>query len=154
MLQRNVLPDCCEDWILQYGSYYTAGQTFRCLECSTEWQKVEPGRFRRLGDGRTFVRRVRVSEGSEFPYLAAADGHNPITERCCARILLEFGSSMKVDGFVCPVCGTRWTRELRSRGGIPVVCFQRPGLEEPLAIQKGHRRSFLVPLSSYRLPTE
>ncbi len=154
MVQRNVLPDCCEDWILQYGAHYQAGQTFSCLECSTEWRKVEPGHFLRVGDGRTFVRRSRMSEGVEFPYLAAADGHDPITERCCARIILDLGPAMKVGGFDCPVCGTHWTREIRSRGGISVACYWRAGLEEPLAIQKGQRRPFLVPLSSYHLPVE
>ncbi len=154
MHQRNVLPDCCEDWILQYGAFYRPGQSFNCVECSTEWKKEEAGQFVRASDGKAFVRRSRVSEGSEFPYLAAADGHDPITNRCCARILLDLGPAMKVSEFACPVCATQWKRGICSRAGISVVCFERPGLEEPLAIQKAPGRSYLVPLSSYRMPVE
>ncbi|MBI3976794.1 MAG: hypothetical protein HY331_01285 [Chloroflexi bacterium] len=154
MTRRTVLPDCCEDWILAYGRFYPAGEAFECLECSTEWRKEAPDRFVRVRDSQAFVRRVRVAEGAEFPYLAAADGHDPITERCCAQILLRHGPAMKVEAFACPICGTRWHRAIRRQSGVSVVCFSRPGLDEPLAIQRSGRRPFLVPLSTYSPPTE
>ena len=81
--ERTILADCCEDWIIEWGGFYRSGREFRCPECATEWKKTEGDSYRR-GDGRSFVRRARSGPNAEFPYLAAADGHEPNVERCCA----------------------------------------------------------------------
>ena len=107
--ERTILADCCEDWIIEWGGFYRAGREFRCPECGTEWKKTEADGYRR-GDGRAFVRRARSGPNAEFPYLAAADGHEPNVERCCAKILLAHGERMADGPFVCPVCGTEWAR--------------------------------------------
>jgi ssDNA-binding Zn-finger/Zn-ribbon topoisomerase 1 len=154
MQERTILADCCEDWILQFGRYYPPSEDFSCPECGTPWQKLAAGRFRRAGDGQTFVERSRGSEGAEFRYLSAEDATEPLVERCCAQILLRYGERMPLAGFRCPVCHTQWTRDTIQRSGIELTCFRKEGLEGPFVIQPGSPRHFLVPLSGYRLPRE
>ena len=96
--ERTILADCCEDWIIEWGGFYRPGREFQCPECGTEWKKTEADGYLR-GDGRSFVRRARSGPNAEFPYLAAADGHEPNVERCCAKILLAHGERM-AEGFL------------------------------------------------------
>lgn len=154
MEQRTILPDCCEDWIVAYGRCYEENDEFPCLECGTEWRKTGSGRFQRRSDERTFVERTRPRGGEEHPYLAPEEGEEPVTARCCARIILQHGPSTKVERFLCPVCRTEWRREMIARGGVRVPCFTHAGLAEPLTIQTGKPRSFLVPISHHSPPRE
>lgn len=154
MVKRVVLPDCCEDWILQYGRFYWAQDLFHCPECRTAWQKLAPGQFRREGDGKVFAECSRSSEGAQFRYLAPVASPGPLVERCCAKIILAYGPSMRPGPFYCPVCRAHWVKDERVRGGLSIPCYQREDLPEPLAIQSGATRPFLVPLSAYSQTTE
>jgi hypothetical protein len=151
--ERTILADCCEDWIIEWGGFSRAGREFRCPECETEWKKTEGDAYRR-GDGRSFVRRARSGPNAEFPYLAAADGHEPNVERCCAKILLAHGERMAEGSFVCPVCGTEWARTTQRLHGLRVPVFAKAGLREPLTVQPGRTRPFLVALSEYSPPRD
>ena len=108
-MDRVILADCCEDWIIEWGGYYAAGARFSCPEDGTGWRKAASDTFERA-DGRAFVRRERTGPEAAFPYLAAKDGHEPNVDRCCAKILLRHGEGMPDGPFACPVCGTRWER--------------------------------------------
>ena len=90
----------------------------------------------------------------EFPFLAAADGHEPNVERCCAKILLAHGERMAEGSFVCPVCGTEWARTTQRLHGLRVPVFAKAGLPEPLTVQPGRTRPFLVALSEYSPPRD
>ncbi|HET8568055.1 MAG TPA: hypothetical protein VFM93_03595 [Candidatus Limnocylindria bacterium] len=146
--ERVILADCCEDWILEWGGFYEPGASFSCPECDTGWTKRERGAFRRA-DGREFVRRERRGPDDAFRYLAAADGHEPLVERCCAKILLAHGSAMADGRFTCPVCRTAWERRTDRVHGLRLPTFDKEGLREPLAIQAGRTRPFLVGLSEW-----
>src|SRR5438034_5777002 len=130
-----VLPDCCEDWILQYGPFYPAAESFACPECATAWRKDGPDRFTRVGDGQRFRRRARAGDGAEFPYLAAESGADPLVERCCAGILLRHGATLPESVFRCPVCHTEWTKAAGRRGGVRIPQFTKAGLDEPYTVQ-------------------
>jgi len=151
--ERTILADCCEDWIIEWGGFYERGRAFRCPECSTEWTKSADDSYRR-GDAREFVRRARRGPSAEFAYLAAADGHEPDVERCCAKILLAHGERMAEGPFTCPVCGTEWTRTTQRLHGLHVSVFAKRGLREPLTVQPGRTRPFLVALSEYSPPRD
>jgi uncharacterized Zn ribbon protein len=153
MAERVILADCCEDWIIEWGGYYKTGRAFRCPECATDWQKSGADEYRR-GDSRIFQRRTRIGPQASFPYLASADGQQPQIERCCAKILLSHGERMPDGMFVCPVCGTEWQRSAERLHGLRVAIFKKPGLAEPLAIQSGRTRSFLVSISEYSPPRD
>ena len=155
MTERVILSDCCEDWIIEWGGFYKTGRSFRCPECATEWTKTDGETYRRA-DERVFTRRTRVGPGAQasFPYLAAADGHQPNVERCCAKILLSHGERMPDGVFVCPVCGTEWRRSTQRLHGLRVPIFAKAGLAEPLAIQPGRTRPFLVSVTEYSPPRD
>jgi hypothetical protein len=153
MAERTILADCCEDWIIEWGGFYQRGRSFRCPECATEWTKDGADAYRR-GDGREFVRRSRRGPDAEFPYLAAADGRQPNVDRCCAKILLAHGERMADGPFSCPVCGTEWTRTTQRLHGLRVPVFAKEGLNEPVTMQPGRTRPFLVSLSEYSPPRE
>jgi hypothetical protein len=95
-----------------------------------------------------------VGPQASFPYLASADGHQPNVERCCAKILLAHGERMPDGPFVCPVCGTEWQRRTERLHGLRVAVFAKAGLAEPLTIQAGRTRPFLVTLSEYSPPRD
>jgi predicted RNA-binding Zn-ribbon protein involved in translation (DUF1610 family) len=151
--ERTILADCCEDWIIEWGGFYSPDRTFRCPECATEWIKTGTDAYRR-SDGRAFLRRSRRGPAAEFPYLAAADGHEPDVERCCAKILLAHGERMPDGPFECPVCGTEWTRTKQRLHGLVIPVFAKSGLREPLTVQPGRTRPFLVALSEYSPPRD
>lgn len=153
MSERTILNDCCEDWIVQWGGFYQAGASFACPECGTEWQKADGPGYRRLTDRRDFTRKERVGPGDRFPYLAA-DGQEPRVERCCTKILLTHGDRMREGLFVCPVCSTRWTKRTERLHGLRVPVFEKEGLAEPLTIQAGRTRPFLIAVSEYSPPRD
>ncbi len=153
MTERVILADCCEDWIIEWGGFYEPGRAFRCPECATDWAKTGAETYRRA-DGRVFTRRTRVGPQASFPYLGAADGHQPNVERCCAKILLAHGERMPDGPFVCPVCGTEWQRSAERLHGLRIAVFAKAGLAEPLTIQAGRTRPFLVTLSEYSPPRD
>ncbi len=154
MSERVILNDCCEDWIVQWGGFYSPGAAFSCPECGTEWRKAGPASFRRPGDGREFHRRERTGDADRFPYLAAADGQEPRVERCCTKILLTHGERMRDGLFVCPGCATRWTKRTERLHGLRVPVFEKDGLDEPLTIQPGRTRPFLVGIGEYSPPRD
>lgn len=161
MSERVILNDCCEDWIIQWGGFYGPGDAFACPECATPWRKPRAGSYERPSDGREFARRVRrgPEEGSpreeqEFPYLASVDGREPIVDRCCAKILLTHGARMPEGPFRCPVCATGWSKRAERLHGLRVAVFEKAGLAEPLTIQPGRTRPFLVALSEYSPPRD
>ena len=166
MKERVILADCCEDWIIEWGGHYPAGRAFTCPECATQWTKQGPGRFRRA-DAREFERRERKGPSSSatragrdpgpeaaFPYLAAADGDEPDVERCCAKILLAHGQRLADGAFTCPACGTEWERSTQRLHGLRIPVFSRSGLREPLTIQQGRDRPFLVAVTEYSPPRD
>ena len=153
MTERTILNDCCEDWIIQWGGFYRSGAAFVCPECGTGWRKTQ-GAYERPSDGRSFARRVRKGPEDEFPYLAAVDGQEPIVDRCCAKILLTHGARMPEGPFACPVCATAWTKRTDRLHGLRVSVFEKAGLAEPLTIQPGRTRPFLVAVSEYSPPRD
>jgi predicted RNA-binding Zn-ribbon protein involved in translation (DUF1610 family) len=152
--ERTILNDCCEDWVVQWGGFYGPGTAFACPECATEWRKTREATYERTSDRRAFARRVRKGREDEFPYLAAVDGQEPIVERCCAKILLTHGAHMPEGAFACPVCSTRWMKRTDRLHGLRVAVFEKPGLAEPLTIQPGRTRPFLIALSEYSPPRD
>jgi predicted RNA-binding Zn-ribbon protein involved in translation (DUF1610 family) len=154
MSERVILNDCCEDWILEWGGFYRPGGSFACPECATEWRRGEGTRYRRVSDEREFERRERRGADASFPYLAAVDGQEPRVERCCTKILLTHGEHLREGLFVCPVCGTRWTKRTERLHGLRVPVFEKDGLDEPLTIQPGRPRPFLVAVSEYSPPRD
>lgn len=153
MRDRVILADCCEDWIIEWGGFYPDGRAFSCPECATDWTKQGPGRFRR-GDAREFQRRERKGPESAYPHLAAADGDEPLVERCCAKILISHGERMRDGSFECPVCSTRWQRSSERVHGLRVPVFSKEGLSAPLTIQQGRDRPFLVNVTEYSPPRD
>ncbi len=154
MTERTILNDCCEDWIVQWGPFYRQGSGFACPECGTEWSAAGSGTFQRTADHREFRRRDRAGGTERFPYLAAADGQEPRVERCCTKILLTHGPGMRDGLFVCPVCSTRWTKRTERLHGLRVPVFEKAGLAEPLTIQSGRTRPFLVSVGEYSPPRD
>ncbi len=154
MPERVILNDCCEDWILEWGAFYDKGTRFACPECATAWRAEAEARFVRESDGHAFRRRDRRAGVGAFPYLGAEDGREPVTDRCCAKILLQHGGHVPPGEFVCPVCRTRWTIGATRLHGLRVPTFSKVGLDEPLTIQPGRTRSFLVRVSHYSAPRE
>ena len=153
-MERVILPDCCEDWILAYGAYYAHGAEFECIECGTPWRKLEAGRFQETGSGRVWAERAREAEGQQFRYLEAEGGESALTNRCCAKLILGYGERVK-DGkrFTCPVCGSEWKKEVvQHRSGMQVAAYTNVARGVTIAIQKGRGRDFLVPLDDYRPP--
>jgi hypothetical protein len=154
---RVVLPDCCEDYILEYGGFYAVGEAFSCPECGTGWHALEGQRYGLSGTTKTFERRERQGApgtGARYAYLGSLDGHDPIIDRCCTKLLLRYGPALQGGALRCPICRTEWSAERASRGGMRVPVFRTVRLAEPLAIQRSRTRSFLVPLSAYTLPVE
>lgn len=154
MRERVILADCCEDWIMQWGGFYRPGGSFACPECGTEWEKTREATYRRATDAREFARRARQGPEDRFPHLAAVDGQEPIVDRCCAKILLTHGERMREGPFVCPVCSTRWTKRTERLHGLRMPVFEKEGLAEPLTIQPGRTRPFLVGLSEHSPPRD
>ena len=152
-MDRVILADCCEDWIIEWGGFYATGARFACPECATAWETAGDRTFKR-SDGRSFVRRERSGPSASFPYLAAQDGHEPNVERCCAKLLLKHGDGMIAGSFTCPVCGTEWERRTERLHGLRVPVFAKAGLSEPLTVQPGRTRPFLVILSEYTPPRD
>lgn len=106
-MNRRLLPDCCEDWILTWASHYPVGKAFACLECGRNWLKLDADRYR--DESGVLYRR---SERRGFASLTAEEGQDPLLNRCCLKILLEYGPKMqKVLEFACPICDTRWRKE-------------------------------------------
>lgn len=154
MTERTILNDCCEDWIIQWGGFYVPGAAFACPECSTEWRKSREATYERVPDRRAFTRQLRRGPEDEFAYLAAVDGQGPIVERCCAKILLTHGPRMREGAFTCPVCATEWTKRTDRLHGLRVAVFEKAGLAEPLTIQPGRTRPFLIAVSEYSPPRD
>src|SRR5438094_289399 len=95
---RVVLPDCCEDYILEYGGYYAAGEEFSCPECGTAWHTLEGQRYGLSGTTKTFERRERQGvpgSHASYAYLGSLDGHDPIIDRCCTKLLLRYGPALR-----------------------------------------------------------
>lgn len=106
-MNRRLLPDCCEDWILTWGSYYPSGKAFACLECGRGWTKLTPDRYR--DESGTVYQRT---ETRGFPSLTTVEGEAPLLNRCCLKILLDYGPKLyRVSEFDCPVCDIRWRKE-------------------------------------------
>ena len=152
-MDRVILADCCEDWIIEWGGFYEDGAAFACPECGTEWTKTGPSAFQRA-DGRAFVRRERKGPEASFPYLASKDGAEPNVERCCAKLLLHHGERLRDGPFSCPVCGSAWERRTERLHGLRVAVFAKAGLAEALTVQAGRTRPFLVSVSEYSPPRE
>ncbi len=152
-MDRVILADCCEDWIIEWGGFYADAAHFSCPECATGWVKAARRSFKRA-DGPTFVWRERTGPEAAFPYLAASDGREPNVERCCAKILLKHGDRMSDGPFACPVCATAWERRTERLHGLRVPVFAKAGLAEPLTVQAGRTRPFLVVISEYSPPRD
>lgn len=128
-MDRRLLPDCCEDWILDWGSRYPEGKSFACLECGRRWTKLDEDTYQ--DEGKTIYRRT---ETRGFPSLAAVEGAAPLLNRCCLKVLLEYGPKMtKVEAFECPVCDTRWRKQADPRS------FPAGSGDTYVNVETGHR---------------
>lgn len=155
-MERVILPDCCEDWILAYGAFFQPGAEFECIECGTPWRKLEPGRFQETRSGRVWAERARAAEGQRFPYLEAETGEAALTNRCCAKLILGHGDRMETGKrFTCPMCGSGWEKQLvEHRSGLQVAGYRNMARGVTIAVQKGARRDYLVPLEEFRPPRD
>jgi hypothetical protein len=61
---------------------------------------------------------------------------------------------MSPGDFVCPVCRTEWHIAAARLHGMRLPTFSKHGLSEPLTIQSGRTRSFLVGVSHYSPPRD
>jgi hypothetical protein len=149
---RVVLPDCCEDWVLAYGAFYAPETEFRCIECNSAWRKLGPGRFRSERTGQIWAVTTRAAEDREYRYLEAEDGHDPITPRCCTRLILDYGDRIRLGRqFGCPICGSTWEkRAVEQHRHQPVTAYANLGNDVVVAIQRGTTRRFIVPLAEYQ----
>src|SRR5512146_3182263 len=153
-MERVILPDCCEDWILTYGPYYAGGSSFECIECGTPWQKLERGRFQQTRNGRVWAERLRAAEGQQFRYLEPEEGEGALTNRCCATLILSRGERVRAGKqFTCPLCGTNWNKEaVQHRSGLRVDGYTNLAKGVTSAVQQGSPRNYLVPVEEYRPP--
>ncbi len=151
MVARVILPDCCEDWILELGAFYRDGAGFNCVECGSGWRKLGAGRYQHAGTGKVWLRRAWSSEGEEFPYLEAADGEHPVNRRCCAKLILRFDERIRAPReFSCPMCGTAWQKtRMPHRSGIEVTGYVNTSEGVTMAVQNGPGRNYLVPIDEY-----
>jgi hypothetical protein len=149
---RIVLPDCCEDWVLTYGAFYAVGVEFRCVECDAAWCKLGSGRFQSRRTSQIWSVRTRGAEDQQYRYLEAEDGHNPLTRRCCTKLILDYGDRIKLGRtFACPICGTPWRKqELEQRQHNPVVAYSDLDRGISVAVQQGAPRRFVVPFAEYQ----
>ena len=67
---------------------------------------------------------------------------------------LKHGEKMTDGPFACPVCATKWERRTERLHGLRVAVFAKPGLPEPLTVQPGRTRPFLVLISEYSPPRD
>lgn len=137
--QRRVLPNCCEDWILAYGGYYDAGAEFRCLECGNGWSKAGTGRYRQSASGTVYLETDRKG----YRYLAPESGPSPATERCCTEIILTYGPVMAVPELDCPVCGTRWAKNVDPGWVPPREVFTNKTTGDRFTVEQGPTRKYL-----------
>lgn len=151
-MERVILPDCCEDWILAYGAFYKEGSEFDCIECGSPWRKLESGKYQSRTSGQTWSMRTHEAEDQQFHYLSAEGGQKAMVERCCARILLSFGERIKLGRqFNCPLCGSTWKKDaLPHRSGLQVTAYTNQTTGVSIAIQAGKGRDFLVPVDEYQ----
>jgi hypothetical protein len=149
---RVILPDCCEDWILAYGAFYGGEAEFRCVECDSPWRKLGPGRFESGRTGQVWSVRTQHAEERQHRFLEAEDGHNPLTPRCCTKLLLEYGDRIKLNRqFACPICGSSWEkREVEQHRHQPVPAYVNATRGVTVAVQQGATRRFVVPLEEYQ----
>jgi len=61
---------------------------------------------------------------------------------------------MPEGAFTCPVCATEWAKRTERLHGLRVAVFEKRGLAEPLTIQPGRTRPFLVAVSEYTPPRD
>ncbi|MBI4497952.1 MAG: hypothetical protein HY689_08655 [Chloroflexi bacterium] len=141
-MQRRILPDCCEDWVLAYGGYYNAGQEFACLECGALWRKEEAGRYRQASTGTVY----REVERRDYRSLGPETGPAPLTERCCTQVLLTYGPNMRVDSFACPVCRTPWSKRTEQGWVPPREIYTNERTRTEFTIQQGPTRRYLLPV--------
>ena len=141
--ERNVLPNCCEEWILRFGQFYPTTGEFNCLPCNHIWGR----------EGANFVERrtgmvyTRSNTNRGFEYLTPKSAAPPILNRCCSTILLEFGprTSKPVYDFMCPICGIKWGLERRRALSI----------DQDIYVDKGSGRQFVRvenPVADYLKP--
>jgi hypothetical protein len=154
VMDRVILPDCCEDWVLDYGAYYKHGAHFECIECGTPWRKLEAGRYEETGSGRIWAERAREAEGQMFRYLESEGGAGVLTNRCCAKLILGYGDRIKAGKqFTCPICASQWKKGMvQHRSGMQVAGYTSSQQGVTIVIQKGSGRDFLVPVDEYRPP--
>lgn len=153
-VERTILPDCCEDWMLAYGAFYEPEAEFECVECATPWRKLERGRFQGVQNERVWVERSRDAEGQRFRYLEAEDGENALTERCCAKMILDYGERIRPGRqFTCPICRSVWRKSpVEHRSGLRVTGYENRTRGVTMAVQTGRGRNFLVPIEEYVPP--
>jgi hypothetical protein len=150
--ERIVLPDCCEDWVLAYGAFYAVDSTFHCVECGSAWHKLKPGRFESPATGQIWSVQARVAENTQHRYLEAENGQNPLTPRCCTKLILDYGERIKLGRrFNCPICGSAWEKkEIEQHRHQPVVAYTNSSSGVTVAVQQGATRRFIVPLEEYQ----
>ena len=107
-MDRTVLCNCCENWILQWGEFYREGEGFVSLPHGHLWRKERETTFTDLRTSITYV----VHDTKGFKHLEPVAGVAlPLLNRCCSVILIEFGPKtqpLPLD-FTCPVCKTPWS---------------------------------------------
>lgn len=120
--ERRVLPNCCEDWVLEYGQLHQVGALFKCLPCGHQWQrKTELGFL----ESQTNTLYLETEGERGIRYLKPAEGPEPIVKRCCSKLLCKYGSrvSTAVADFECPYCYTSWWIGPREVYGVRRIVY-------------------------------
>ena len=144
-MTRRILPNCCEDWIIENGGFYPEGKEFKCLPCGHSWRKEASGRF---AEGATATAYVMAEAASGFRYLAPESGPEPALKRCCSKYLVRFGprAPKPLEGFECPVCGTAWRMERRNGTMPPKDVYVNEESGEAFTLERNPVADYLLPM--------
>lgn len=100
-----VLPNCCENWILQWGRFYKGSEEFMCVPGGHKWKKTLADHFIELSTKQIYI----LADDQGFLFLKPKEGPEPKLARCCNLILLEHGNTAPDKfSFACPRCKTQW----------------------------------------------
>ena len=143
-MKRTVLPNCCEEWIVESGGYYAEGRSFKCLPCGHAWRKQSDG-FVEDASGAEY-RLVRTLSG--FPYLEPVSGPAPVVNRCCSGYLTKHGAAVAapLDGFACPVCETQWRIEFEPGAFEPTNVFIKAATGDAFVLEESAIAPYLAPV--------
>jgi hypothetical protein len=109
-----MLPNCCENWILEKTGAILPGTTFACLPYGHKWRSIDTDdtdnakeiQFCELETNEVF--RLTTEHGVRCLKPINPD-HKLRTNRCCTLDLLAHGPQITQSmSYTCVHCGTQW----------------------------------------------